>query len=50
MRQTFKICTTAEELDQFTADLRKRRRKYHVAPWSSWSGKETGFVIWYYTR
>ena len=38
MRQTFKIGTTAAELDQFTADLRKRRRKYHVTPWASTDG------------
>lgn len=50
MRQTFKICTTAAELDQFTADLRKRRRKYHVTPWASTDGRETGFVVWYFTR
>ena len=50
MRQTFKICTTAAELDRFTADLRKRRKKYHVTLWSNSNGTETGFVVWYYTR
>lgn len=50
MRQTFKICTTAAELEQFAADLRKRRKKYHVTPWSSPDRRETGFVVWYFTR
>ena len=50
MRKTFKICTTAADLEQFTADLKKRRRKYHVTPWGSTDGTETGFVVWYFTR
>ena len=49
-RETFKICTTAAELDQFTAYLKKRRKKYHVTPWSNSDRTETGFVVWYFIR
>ena len=50
MRKTSKICTTAAELEQFTDNLKKCRRKYHVTPWSSPDRRETGFVVWYFTR
>lgn len=48
MRETFEIITDTQELIDFTAALRRRRKKYHVTPWSSSDGTETGFVVWYY--
>lgn len=50
MRQTFEIILDAQKMIDFTADLRKRRKKYHVTLWSNSNGTETGFVVWYYTR
>lgn len=48
MRKTFEIILDAQKLIDFTAAL--RRRKYHVTPWTSTDGTETGFVVWYFTR
>lgn len=48
MRKTFEIITDTKKLIDFTAALRRRRKKYSVTPWSSTSGTETGFVVWYY--
>lgn len=48
MRKTFEIITDTKKLIDFTATLRRRRKKYSVTPWSSSDGTETGFVVWYY--
>lgn len=48
MRKTFEIILDAQKLIDFTAALRRRSKKYSVTPWSSTSGTETGFVVWYY--
>lgn len=50
MRKTFEIILDAQKMIDFAADLRRRRRKYHVTPWTSANGTETGFVVWYFTR
>lgn len=47
MRKTFEIITDPQKLTDFTAALRRRRKKYSVTPWSSSNGTETGFVVWY---
>lgn len=47
-RKTFEIITDTQKLIDFTAALRRRRKKYSVTPWSSSDGTETGFVVWYY--
>lgn len=48
MDRTFRIILDAQETIDFTAALRKRRKRYSVTPWSSSDGTETGFVVWYY--
>lgn len=50
MRKTFEIILDAQKLIDFTAALRRRRKKYSVTPWSSADGHEIGFVVWYFTR
>lgn len=48
MRKTFEIITDTKKLIDFTAALRRRRKKYSVTPWSSGDKTKTGFVVWYY--
>lgn len=48
MRKTFEIITDTKKLIDFTAALRRRRKKYSVTLWNSSDGKENGFVVWYY--